>query len=168
MTPTDLDELEDLIRSTIEAVDPRKTYPGGPSWESFAHEGERQTGRMTPIRTGPPASGARSRRFRILWRAGNYRTDGIWTDDVVETEVELRVRVDYAAKASEIAARDRVVIDDFFQLRDVLCSIKGYTNGLMLVEAQRVEEIGGEEDPQIARYDLVYIVRYLAAQAATG
>jgi hypothetical protein len=158
MTSTDEATIAGLIYTAIEALTPRKAYQSS-TWSAYARKGER--GREEPVNAGPKANSTRSRRFRLIWDAGDYLPGGIFTNTQVETIANLTVRVDYQGNADEQHTIEYVAIDDYHHVHDRLQQLKNSNTGVMLVESVRCGRAGPHEAADVTRYDLVYRVRYL-------
>jgi len=145
MIATNEETLGDLFTAAIVGITPRLTYQGAEGWKPY----ERETSNPTI-----------SRRFRLVWEAGNLRPGGAMFGSIHEHEATLRVRTDYAGVHDRV---ELVAIDDFHQLADTLTTLKANDNGLQLVTRLRVEaEIGDtQEGDDVVRVDHVYSVRYM-------
>jgi len=159
MTPTTVPGLEQQIREAIEAITPRTAYKSS-AWSAYERRGESR--RNEPASAGPKLGSTRSRRFRLTFNAQPFREGAVWESAAVETDVELVVTVDYAGTGSDQAEIERVVADDWHQLRDELCALKGPTSGIMLVShGSRPELAGPREAPDVSCFALPFVVRYL-------
>lgn len=146
MTPTTTDALTDLFRAAIVSITPTIVYKGAEEWKPYDREV-----------SGPSTT----RRFRIGWSAGSIFTPGIYTNGVVETTAECRIRTDYAGDHNEM---QHAIIEDYHQLCERLASLKGPSNGLMLVERDRLIFRDGDEDSDVVQVDHTFQVRYLRAR----
>lgn len=146
LTPTTLDVLGPKLVAKIEATTPRITYKGAEGWKHYER----------------PASGSRTRRFRMLWEPlgwprGQAR---VCTNDVEENLALLRVRTDYVGTFEDLAP---LIDEDWHQLRKEMHTLSGSgADGLMLILETATPPrpvIGGERD--VLQVDLTYDVRYL-------
>ena len=144
MIATTEESLTELFTDAIIALTPRLTFKGGELWKAYNREV-----------SGPSTT----RRFRLVWEAGNIFPGGAMAGDVFEHAALLRVRTDYAG---EHAAQQHIMIDDFHQLGDALTATKATDNGVMLVTRLRVEErVGNTDDTDVVQIDHVYQVRFM-------
>jgi hypothetical protein len=159
MTPTTVPGLEATIRAAIEGITPRTAYQAS-TWSAYERRGENR--RNEPAGAAPKLGSTRSRRFRLTFNAQPYREGAVWESGAVETDVELIVTVDYAGTATDQATIEQVVADDWHQLRDELCALKGQASGIMLVShGSRPELAGPREAPDVSCFALPFVVRYL-------
>jgi hypothetical protein len=144
MIATNEETLGTLFKDAITGLTPRLTYQGAKSWKPY----DRAV-------SGP----SRTRRFRLLFEAGNVFPSGAMAGPIIEHECILRVRTDYAG---EHAKQQHILIDDFHQLGDTLTALKASDNGLTLVTRLRVEETEGEiDEDDVIQIDHVFAVRYM-------
>lgn len=146
MIGTNTDALTDLFREAIVGIVPTITYKGAEGWKPYNREA-----------AGPSTT----RRFRIGWSAGSFFSPGIFTDGVVETLCECRIRTDYAGNADEM---QHAIIEDYHQLCETLAALKSPSNGLMLVERDGVIFRDGDPDNDVVQVDHTFQVRYLRAR----
>lgn len=143
MIATTEEGLHDLIVPAILGMSPRLTYKGAEEWRYYEDD-----------RKGP----ARTRDFRLIWGIPQLRRAGAMFGSILEHEVELRVRTDYAGRQSKTQF---IVADDHVHLRDVLSGLKAGDNGIQIVEPIRVETRGYTEDDDVTQIDHVFRVRYM-------
>jgi hypothetical protein len=141
LSATTLPTLGDLFVARIEATTPRITYKGAEGWKHYKR---------------PAESPTRTRRFRLLWDPGGFRTGGTFTNARVQLEVGLRVVTDYAGVYEQIA---HIVQDDWQQLRDRMQALASDdSNGLLWVRAEQPPVIPPEAD--VVQVELTYRVSY--------
>ena len=144
MIATNEDTLSDLFRDAIVGITPRIAFKGGERWKPYERPVE-----------GP----SRTRRFRLIWQAGGVQPRGAMAGQAIEHNATLRVRTDYVGT---VDGNQHVIIDDFHQLRDVLSNLKASATGVVLVEAQRVQEYFGDTDSDdVVVVDHTYQVRFM-------
>lgn len=146
MIATNESVLTDAFTDAIVALTPRLVFKGAESWKPY------KRGDSGPTRT---------RRFRILWDAGNIQPRGAMAGHVIEHYATCRIRTDYAGEHAE---QQHVIIDDFHQIGDALTMLKDSSdaNGLIVVERLQPQEVFGEiDDTDVVRIDHTYRVRFM-------
>lgn len=148
MIATDEEGLHDLFVAAIIGITPRKQYKGAEKWKPYEED-------------VPAAS--RTRRFRLLFRRPRLYTGpgGARAGNVMEHQCELRVRTDYAGRASK---NQFIIADDFRQLRDVLSNLRAPDNGVCVVEEVDYRERGRStiDSTDVLQVDHIYNVRFMA------
>lgn len=142
------DEIAASFRTAIEGVTPRMTEGATTRSWKFA-EGDI-----------PPRSDARW--FHFEWDGEGDTPDGFMGPLSVDTTVTCSVVVDYGG-----IPRHRVkiiAVDDLHQLRDVLNRLKSPATGLRWVEIIPPGWSFANNDPNQARVNLKYTVRYMKAR----
>ncbi len=158
MIAATLADVHELVRDGIEAITPRTPYKSS-AWNSYASESER---RRNGQRSTGPGTGSRSRRFRLLWDAGAVAT-GVHEAGAREQLANLVVRVEYQGTPADQLTIDLVAADDWQQLRDELTALKGPSSPVLLVEHGDAgpQVVAVADHPDIAAFDLPFVVRYL-------
>lgn len=126
MTPSTEAELSELFAAAIESLEPRTQSGQALKWQHYERPNEKPT---------------TTRRFRLVWTAGNIQPGGARAGNAIETWATLRVEADYAGEVSEQQFR---IADDFHQLGDALANLRGPDNGLITVERQRTVPVLGD------------------------
>lgn len=154
LAATTPEALSELFVSTIVGLTPRIAYKGGEAWKPYTRE---------------TANASATRRFRLVWNLGNtgLQPGGAMGGRKIEAVAEMRVRVEYAGSNPKWQF---ALDDDFWHLQDSLSALKSDdANGLILVRGIRYEpavEVDASapiaiDSTDVARYDLVYEVRYM-------
>lgn len=162
MTPMSPVDLRAHVINVVAATTPRIAYGDGDAFREYVKPAQGK--RPGPVNAAPPASGQRSRRFRVEFGPPTARrSDGLWTGSGAEHDVTLRLLVDYAATEVLDAVRELVARDDMMLLRERLCASAAPNNGVQLAEELDAADLGPIEDPNIRTFALTFNLRYYAA-----